>query len=255
MSNHAKSKIVKPIKVHGGKEYLAKTIVNLMPPRCKNPNKPSNRDKGWLHYVEPYFGGGSVMLALNPEGISEVANDRNRNLMWFWETMSSPGLFAAFQRQVEGTPFSQQVYRACKARLAHSAGLTNRAYDFFVVARQSLAGRLSDFAPLSRNRTRRGMNEQASAWWNAVDGLAAVYQRMRRVVVFGEDALSVIRREDGPRTLFYLDPPYLHETRATTNEYGDDEMSKEAHVSLLTTLANIRGRFLLSGYRNNLYKM
>ena len=50
-----------PLKWHGGKNYLAKKIVELMPPRCKKPNAPEADDPGWLHYVEPHFGGGAVL--------------------------------------------------------------------------------------------------------------------------------------------------------------------------------------------------
>ena len=60
------------------------------------------------------------------------------------------------------------------------------------------------------------MSEQASAWWNTVDGLANVHDRLKRVVILCRDALDVIRQQDGSRTLFYLDPPYLHSTRAST---------------------------------------
>jgi DNA adenine methylase len=42
-----------PLKWHGGKHYLARRIVALMP--CH------------LHYVEPFFGGGAVLLARDPE--------------------------------------------------------------------------------------------------------------------------------------------------------------------------------------------
>ena len=87
------------------------------------------------------------------------------------------------------------------------------AVAFFVRCRQSRAGGFKDFATLSRNRTRRMQNEQASAWWNCVEGLPAVSARLRRVVILNEPAIDVIRREDGERTLYYLDPPYLHETR------------------------------------------
>jgi len=59
------------------------------------------------------------------------------------------------------------------------------------------------------------MNEQASAWLRAVDGLPDVHQRLQRVVILNDDAVIVIRQQDGPHTLYYLDPPYLHETRAT----------------------------------------
>jgi DNA adenine methylase len=72
---------------------------------------------------------------------------------------------------------------------------------------------MDGFATLSRTRTRRGMNEQASAWITAVDGLAAVHARLRRVAVLNRDALHVIRQHDGPDTLFYCDPPYLPRTR------------------------------------------
>jgi hypothetical protein len=47
------------------------------------------------------------------------------------------------------------------------------AVNFFVRCRQSMAGRMRDFATLSRTRVRRGMNEQAAAWLSAVEGLPA----------------------------------------------------------------------------------
>ncbi len=37
-------KLTQPLKWHGGKSYLAKKIIELMPPH--------------LHYVETHFGGG-----------------------------------------------------------------------------------------------------------------------------------------------------------------------------------------------------
>ena len=46
-----------------------------------------------------------------------------------------------------------------------------------------------------------------------------VSARLRRVVVLNRPALDVIKTQDGPNTLFYLDPPYLHETRVTTSDY------------------------------------
>jgi DNA adenine methylase len=58
-----------PLKYHGGKHYLAQQLVALMPPH--------------LHYVEPYFGGGAVLFAKPHEGISEVANVLNGDLMYF----------------------------------------------------------------------------------------------------------------------------------------------------------------------------
>jgi DNA adenine methylase len=96
------------------------------------------------------------------------------------------------------------------------------------------------------------MNEQVSSWLTAIDGLPEVHERLRRVVIFSEDAVSVISREDSPHTLYYCDPPYLHETRVVTDAYAC-EMTGEDHERLLVALAGIEGKFLLSGYRNDLY--
>lgn len=246
-----------PIKWPGGKAYLAREIVKLMPPRCKNPNKPSPRDKGWLHYVEPYFGGGRVLLEQDPEGISEVVADTNRELAFFWHVLSDSRLFEDFKRRVEATPFSEELWQKATTRLKHGLARmpTDAAADFFVRCRQSMSGRLDSFAPRTRNRVRRGMNEQVSAWLSAIEGLPAVHARMMRVLVLCAPALKVIDQEDGPRTLFYLDPPYLHTERQTTTEYGDHEMSHADHVALLQRLTTIKGRFLLSGYRSDLYDL
>jgi DNA adenine methylase len=112
---------------------------------------------------------------------------------------------------------------------------------------------MQDFATLSRRRTRRNMNEQASAWLNAVEGLPAVHERLKRVVVLDSPALEVIQQQDGPDTLFYLDPPYLHTTRSSTDTYGEFEMSDEDHRQMLTVIKKCNGKVMLSGYPSELY--
>ena len=109
-----------------------------------------------------------------------------------------------------------------------------------------------DFATITKNRTRRGMNEQCAAWLSAVEGLPEVHVRLKRVLILNDDALNVIRKHDGPNTLFYLDPPYLHDTRVTTADY-EHEMTRKDHCELLELLATIQGKFMLSGYHSALY--
>src|SRR5215470_7866514 len=130
-----------PLKWHGGKSYLAPKIVAMMPPRCKKPNDPKPHDKGWLHYVEPYFGGGAVLLALNPEGISEVVNDINVDLTKFWRVLQDPKDFADFARLVSAIPFSKLEWE--ESDEIQRPGFNGRvvaAANFFVRCRQSLAG-------------------------------------------------------------------------------------------------------------------
>ena len=245
-----KPRLAPPLKWHGGKHYLAPRIVELMPRH--------------LHYVEPYFGGGSVLLARDPEnpslswgdksherGVSEAVNDVNGDLINFWRVLQNQRDFTKFKRIVEAVPFAQPEWDRAAKDLGE--GRVERAVRFFVLCRQSLAGRMQDFAALSRSRTRRGMNEQASAWLTCVEGLPAVHDRLKRVTILKDDAIKVIRQQNGAKTLFYCDPPYLHETRASTNDY-QYEMSEVDHVALLEALAGIEGLFMLSGYGNDLYE-
>jgi DNA adenine methylase len=197
------------LKYHGGKSYLAPAILALMPPSHG-------------HYVEAYAGSLAVLLAKDPNGISEVVNDLNGDLTNFWRVLQQPKSFEHFRRTVEAMPFSEHEW--CDARdnlkRLRDADPVQRAVWFFVYCRQSYAGRMDDFTPLTRNRTRRGMNAEASAWITAVAGLAAVHARLRRVVIRNRTGVEVIRAEDGPETLHYDDPPYYHPTRTAKAVYG-----------------------------------
>ena len=224
-----------PLKWHGGKHYLASDIVKLMPPHT--------------HYVEPYFGGGAVLLEKDPVGVSEVVNDINGELTNFWRVLQNDLDFACFVRHMEAVPFSQAEWNLTAQPVGGSIAL---AYRFFIRCRQSRAGKFNEFATLSRNRRRRGMNEQASAWLTAVAGLPEVHARLKRVVILNQPALDVIRSQDGPNTLFYLDPPYLHETRQSTDDYAH-EMTVEDHEDLLAVVNHLDGAVMLSGYRSALY--
>lgn len=250
-------KIAAPGKIHGGKSNICDWIVEQFPPRCKNPNDPAPRDKGYVHYNEPCVGMGSVMLANDPEGISESINDLNGDLTNFWRVLQCIEGYNQLKRLLGMIPFSQNEYDNAtvnSALLASGYGETvHRAATFFIRCRQSLAGRQDSFNPLSRNRTRRGMNEQVSAWISGIDGLDLVHPRIRRVAITNLPAIKSIRQQDGKRTLHYIDPPYKHNTRTSPETYGEFEMSDADHEELLETLDGIEGRFVLSGYRSKMY--
>ena len=107
--------------------------------------------------------------------------------------------------------------------------------------------------PTTRSRLRGGRNGDVNGWWNAVDGLDAVHERLRDAKVRCRPAVAVIRSEDTPATLFYCDPPYLHETRTAKKAYGPFEMSEADHRELLDALLRCRGKVILSGYASALY--
>jgi DNA adenine methylase len=242
--------------LHGGKHYVAQRVLELMPPH--------------LHYVEPYFGGGQVLFARDradrrlwcPEptsdgrkaqGVSEVINDIDGDLMNFYRVLKDPDLFGQLQHRLELTLHSEQEWQEARGVLDGDAGEpVERAAALFTCCRQSISGRMKDFAPTVRTRLRGGRNDGVTAWWNAIEGLEAVHQRLRDVKVLNRPALEVIRSEDTEATLFYLDPPYLHETRTATKVYRH-EMTEADHRELLAVLLGCKGKVILSGYRNDIY--
>jgi DNA adenine methylase len=251
-----RSKLTPPLKWHGGKHYLATQIVALMPPH--------------LHYVEPYFGSGQVLFARDPqdrrlwwdgktsdgrkaEGVSEVVNDRDRDLKNFYDVLKDPELFGRLRDRLELTLHSEDEWNASRELLAGAAGdAVARAAALFTLCRQSLSGRMQSFAPTVRTRLRGSRNDGVNGWWTAVDGLEATHHRFKNVKVLNRHAPEVIRSEDTPATLFYLDPPYLHETRAAAEVYRF-EMTEADHRELLDLLPSLKGRVMLSGYANELY--
>lgn len=236
---------------------MAKHIVALMPPRVKHPNTPAADDPGYCHYVEPYAGGLSVLLTNDPVGISEVVNDLNGPLTNFWNVIGDPHVFPSFQRMVEAIPFSEDHYS--RMSVLAKEGIDSfpipqirEAVYFFVRCRQSLSGRMKGFAGITRSRTRQGMNEQVAAWLSCVEGLPEVHARLKRVLIRNIDAVECIKKEDGKRTLFYLDAPYVHSSRKTTGEYKH-EMTDEQHRELIATLLKIEGRAMVSMYHHEIY--
>jgi DNA adenine methylase len=246
------STLTLPLKWFGGKSYLAPKIVALMPRH--------------LHYVEPFAGGLAVLLERDPNdkrlwvaddgnegGVSEVVNDINGELTTFWRVLRSPQWFPQFLRMAQATALDRNAFdEANEVGPEVCDDPVRLAWAFFVRCRQSRAGGFKAFTSLTRNRTRRGVNGNVSEWLSCVDGLPAVHARLQPVVIENVSAAKLIRREDGPHTLFYADPPYLHETRTTKDGYAF-EMSRADHEELLSVLLACKGKVMLSGYPSDLY--
>jgi DNA adenine methylase len=237
-----------PLKWHGGKHYLATRIMALMPRH--------------LHYVEPYFGGGAVLLARDPDdqslwlaphkGVSEVANDLNGRLVNFWRVLQDEENFRRFVRMAQAIPLSRTEWEAAHSHVATRDDQVLDALGFFVDCRQSRSGLMKGFTPITRRRTRREMNGNVSEWLSAVDGLPDIHARLRRVLIENIPAIDLIQREDTPGTLLYCDPPYLHETRKAPTAY-EFEMTEADHEELLHVLCQCTGKVMLSGYPSELY--
>jgi DNA adenine methylase len=99
------------------------------------------------------------------------------------------------------------------------------------------------------------MADVVSGYLSMIDEeLPFIIERLRRVQIVSRPALDVIRTWDSSTTLFYCDPPYLHETRqpGSRDIYGY-EMTESEHRELATVLSTCKGKVVLSGYPSLLY--
>ena len=241
-----------PIKYPGGKTYLAPHIVQLM--------------ELYPHtsYIEAYCGGCSVLFARDPDynwshqpknvGCSEIINDLSGDLVNFWEVVASPLGFYQLRHALNLLPFAKDSFdRAVFTLDCEPGNPVSRAVAYFIRNRQSRSGNGKSFITPVMNRTRRGINDHVSAYLSAIDGLPEAHARLRTVLVEHQPAVDLISKHmANPNVLIYLDPPYLHSTRATKDLY-EWEMTQDDHERLLDTILKATCGVLLSGYRNDLY--
>lgn len=214
------------------------------------PNLPN----GEKHFCDVFGGSAAVLINRKPAPL-ETYNDIDSELVNFFEVLRDKG--EELTKAIALTPFSRaELVKALKAEEGLSP--VERARRFYVRARQTRTG-LAQTSSEGRwahcvLTSRAGMAGAVSRWLGAIENLPEIVQRLQRVQIENVPALELIERYDTPETLFYLDPPYVHESRGDKKAYGN-EMTDWDHVQLSNKLHSIRGRAVLSGYRSKLYDM
>lgn len=228
------------IPYHGGKWYQADDIIKLMPEH--------------KIYIENYFGSGAVFFKKQKKkGVIEIVNDLDSNLTTFWSVLADSNLFEDFKRIIDATPFSQICYDKAVKTLEIGGNPIEVAVSYYIVARQSMAGRQDTFRPLTTSRTRGGVSAETNSWWNSIERLPEIRDRLKDVVILNMKALDVLKKYGNADTVAYLDPPYYHPTRVSKNVYRF-EMTEAEHEDMLSFLSAFKGKFLLSGYESDLYE-
>ena len=100
------------------------------------------------------------------------------------------------------------------------------------------------------------MADVVSGYLSMIDEqMPFIIERLRRVQIVSRPAIDVIRQWDGPDTLIYCDPPYVHETRheSSRDVYGV-EMTERHHRDLAAVLSGCKAKVVLSGYPSPLYE-
>lgn len=204
------------------------------------------------HFCDVFGGSAAVLLNVRPYPV-ETYNDIDSDLVNFFRTLRAQK--AELIEAIGLTPFSrEELALACTPELGLSE--LERARRFFVRARQTRTG-LAQTSSQGRwahcvLTSRAGMAGAVSRWLGSVDGLSEIAQRLQRVQIENAPAVEVIARYDTEKTLFYVDPPYVHASRGDTSAYRYEMVDRE-HEELAELLRSIRGRAVVSGYHTDLY--
>lgn len=217
-----KSVLRPPVKWYGGKHYLRRQIIKQF---------------GDHHtYVEPFGGAASVLLNKKRSPV-EVYNDLDLRITRLFRVLRDNG--DELRRRLQLTPYSEAEFANAEEPTEDEIEQARRDY---VRWRQSFGGQGNTFS-FTKHRMRGGMADVVSGYLSAIDDqLPKIIERLRSVQILCRPAIPVIRRWDGPKTLFYCDPTYLHSTRkeGSRSVYGC-EMTEDGHIELAEVLRRLPG--------------
>lgn len=223
-----------PFPYYGGKMSVADRIVDLLPPH--------------RHYVEPFAGSLSVLLA-KPAVAFETVNDIHAELMTFWRVLRARP--AELQRVCALTPHSRAEYAAA-ADLAAGDELetARRVWVRLSQSRSGLLGKTGWRHYIDPAGSSSSMPDYLDGY---VGRLAAAAERLHSVSLECRPALEVIESFGrSAEVCLYVDPPYLGSTRNGTN-YAHEMAAADEHEQLLEALLRAEAAVVLSGYASDLY--
>lgn len=229
------SKLIKSVIPYvGGKYFMIKHLLPLIPPHNI--------------YVE-VFGGAANLLLNKPPSTIEVYNDINSELVTLFRVIRDKDKLEELKRLLYLTPFSRDEYNHLLNQDISSLSDVERAYRFYYICRTSfngIPGRSFAYPTPGRNRT--------ISYLNSIDKLDLIYERFKYITIENDSFEKIIPRYDYPDTLFYLDPPYIPDTRKD-NRFYQHEMSYEQHEQLVSLLLNIKGMCIFSCYMHDMYNI
>ncbi len=233
------------LRYYGGKWLLAPWIISHF---------PAHRI-----YVEPFGGAASVLLR-SPRAYAEIYNDLDLEVVNVFRVLRNPRQATKLRRAVACTPYAReefdQAYEPTDEPVERARRTIVRSFmGFGSNAVAAAKGRTGFRANAFRQGTVPAMD-----WRNWPTHIAEFTERLRGVSIESQPAAQVIARHDSPDTLHYVDPPYVHSTRALANAYDPKgyyrhEMTDDDHRALGEQLKSVQGMVVISGYPCQLYDL
>ncbi|MDO5969302.1 DNA adenine methylase [Flavivirga aquimarina] len=211
-----------PITYYGGKQNLAKTIVDLIPEHTV--------------YTEA-FAGGAAIFFLKDKVRNEIINDTDAFVTIFYKVLH--GDFETLKSKINTTAYSRVVYNVALNMYKHPVFFTDlqRAWAFFVLTNMGFSGRIGSFGCYTKGN-------KAMGWENKKKLLTPqLKERLKGTQIECTDALKILKLRDSIDTFHYIDPPYFNSNMGHYEGY-----TLKDFTALLELLKTLKGKFILSSY-------
>lgn len=225
------------LRYYGGKWSLAPWVLRHLPHGRR--------------YVEPFGGGGSILLR-KPRSRIEVYNDLDGRVVNVFRVLRDPLMASELERLIRLTPWSFSEYELAHHTANDPVEDARRTIVRSFQAHGSAGLRKGAYSGWRSNDS--GSNCHAvHAWVTWPDSIALFTQRLQGVVIEQRDALKVIKQHDAADTVIYADPPYVQSSRTSRHGYEND-YHDEDHARLAEVLMSAKSAVVLSGYDSELYR-
>jgi DNA adenine methylase len=230
-----------PFRWAGGKGKLVRWIIQYVP-------------SGHI-YVEPFAGAASVLWHLPKPFPVEVLNDLDGDIVNLYRVLQDKSKFEELTHKLIFTPYARTEFvRAIQTLKDPNASDIDKAWAFFVKQNQGFGGKASNAGNWGREiyNTNNGMAGNTSKWRGRLKLLRFWHERLSRVQIDCVDGIECIKYWDTPDTVFYIDPPYVLDTRKDRSLYKN-EPDLAYHERLVEIILAAKGKVMLSCYDHPVY--
>jgi DNA adenine methylase len=186
-------------------------------------------------YVEPFVGMGGVFLKRTRQPRAEVINDISGDVTTLFRILQRH--YPQFMDVLKWQITSRAEFERLQAAAPDTLTDLERAARFLYLQRLAFGGKVD-----GRNF---GVDRRTPARFDVIKlapMLDELHTRLTGVVIERLPYADLIRRYDGPETLFFLDPPYW----GCEGDYGPGVFERTDFERLAEQLAGIAGRFILT---------
>lgn len=209
---------------------------------------PANYEE--MTYCEPMCAGASVYLNKKPSK-QEVINDVDSGIISVFKALrDEPKEFIDRLKRVR---YTERAFKMAlnKAKMPFE-DYVDHAINEYMLRRMSRGGMKKAFA--WSDRQRGGQPGDVNAWETMLEELPVLAERVEKTIMLNKSAFDLFKVWDEEETFWYIDPPYVPDTRSEgAKQVYDYEMTSEDHINLLHWAKQARGKIIISGYMSALY--